>query len=113
MSTTTQEIPKEVLRLLEVPAPDDQCEAQLRGAACVWDGTPLTAETAVELGERRHRHLHGHFSTFPRGCVSCVADRAHRAVLDHCRMCEQCVEDGAICMVGRVLYRLVREGWRA
>ncbi|MFF9129105.1 hypothetical protein [Streptomyces sp. NPDC014806] len=109
---TTQEIPREVLHLLSVPSLDDQSEAQQRGAACVWDGQPLTAETAVELGERRHRRLDGHYSTFPRGCAPCVADRAHRALLDHGASCEQCVDNAELCIVGRVLYRLVREGRR-
>ncbi|MEV0982618.1 hypothetical protein [Streptomyces sp. NPDC049915] len=108
----TREIPAKVIKLLAVPSLGDQTEAQLRGAACVWDGTPLTAETAVELGERRHRRLDGHYSTFPRGCASCIGDRAHQALLDHGHTCERCVDGGALCIVGRTLHQLVREAQR-
>ncbi|MEV0981187.1 hypothetical protein [Streptomyces sp. NPDC049915] len=112
MSTTTHEIPRQVLHLLEVPSLNDQSGMQVRGAACVWDGAPLTAETAVELGERRHRRLDGRYSTFPRGCAPCVAARAHRALLDHGGSCEQCLDNRELCYVGRTLYRLVRNARR-
>lgn len=112
MSTATQELPLEVVRLLAVPALDEQSEEQLRGAACVWDGQPLTAETAVQLGERRHRRLDGHYSTFPRGCASCVAERAHSALLAHGSSCGRCVSEKELCPVDTALHRLVREAQR-
>jgi hypothetical protein len=102
-----------VVELLGVPSLDVQSEEQLRGATCVWDREHvLTAETAVDLGERRHRRPGGHYSTFPRACAPCLAGRAHPALLDHGGTCEQCLDDRELCMVGRVLYRLVRQGRR-
>lgn len=110
--TATHEIPREVLRLLLVPSLGQQSDAQQRGAACVWDGRSPTAEAAVELGERRHRRLDGHYGTFPRGCASCLAERAHRALLDHGSTCSECADDRPICPVGRTLYSLGREARR-
>jgi hypothetical protein len=85
---------------------------QQRGADCVWCGTTLTAETAVDLGERRIRVLGRHVSAFPRGCRSCTRKHAYRALLDHAALCEQCTDDASGCETGTALSRLVREGRR-
>jgi hypothetical protein len=100
------------LKLLELPSLDGLTDLQVRGYTCIWCGIMLTSATAVNLGERRHKRLDGHYSTYPRGCRSCTADRAHRALLDHGGSCEQCVDERALCPVGRTLYRLVRDGRR-
>ncbi|MFE7954359.1 hypothetical protein [Streptomyces sp. NPDC057413] len=100
------------VHLLPLPTLDGLTDLQVRGYTCIWCGVMLTPATAVNLGERRHRRLGGCYSTYPRGCCSCTADRAHRALLDHGGSCEQCVDDGALCPTGRALYRLVRQGRR-
>ncbi|MFJ4683544.1 hypothetical protein [Streptomyces sp. NPDC088789] len=78
-------------------------DAQVRGAVCVWDATepPLTAETAVDLGERLEE-VHW----FPRACRGHTGDQAHRALLDHVPACEECTERKAMCGIGSALYRL-------
>ncbi|MEU8588008.1 hypothetical protein AB0C59_13585 [Streptomyces sp. NPDC048664] len=93
-----------VLQVLALPAADALTEAQTRGAVCVWHGgEKLTAETAVDLGEQTDPRW------FPRACPACVADRAHRSLLVHGAVCEQCADEAAECPVGRGLYRLVRD----
>ncbi|MFD8031000.1 hypothetical protein ACFV3F_20090 [Streptomyces sp. NPDC059717] len=42
---------------LPLPGVGDLSKEQQRGAACVWCKTHLTAESAVDLGERRIRPL--------------------------------------------------------
>ena len=103
------EVPPAALELLELPALDTVTDGQSRGADCVWcTHGPLTTETAVALGERKS---HG-VTRFPRACRPCVANHAHEAVFKHAPTCEQCVDEAAVCEVGRVLYRLIREGRR-
>ncbi|MEU1597274.1 hypothetical protein ABZ468_31590 [Streptomyces sp. NPDC005708] len=87
-------------------------EAQQRGAACVWCAQTLTAETALDLGERRIKVLDGDITAFPRGCRPCTADAAYRALMDHAPRCEQCVDDAGRCDTGVALRRLMREGRR-
>ncbi|MGW4602752.1 hypothetical protein ACWENS_05680 [Streptomyces sp. NPDC004532] len=87
-------------------------EAQQRGADCVWCGVPLTAETAVDLGERRVRVLDEHVTVFPRGCRRDAAANAYRALFDHAPYCEQCVDAPDRCDTGMALRRLMREGRR-
>ncbi|MEU8585987.1 helix-turn-helix transcriptional regulator [Streptomyces sp. NPDC048664] len=41
--------------------------------------------------------------------LECVADRAHRGLLAHGAVCEQCADEGTECPVGHSLYRLVRD----
>ncbi|MEU9338542.1 hypothetical protein AB0D49_36235 [Streptomyces sp. NPDC048290] len=66
MSTPTPTIPREVLDLLPLPPLNTLTDAQERGSVCVWDPTedPLTAETAIDLGERWADGSHW----FPRAC---------------------------------------------
>ncbi|MGW2934757.1 hypothetical protein ACWDA7_23525 [Streptomyces sp. NPDC001156] len=72
----------------------------------------LTAETAVDLGERRIRVLDSHVTAFPRGCRPCSATAAFRALHDRTPNCEQCVDDAGSCETGIALRRLIREGRR-
>jgi hypothetical protein len=95
--------------LLSVPGLTGLTEPQVRGASCIWCPTPLTAETAIDLGERRHRRLDGHYSTFPRGCRPCTLAAAIRALADHAPLCEQCVDSPAGCGTAVALRRLMRE----
>ena len=96
------------LALFQLPDLDEQTQDQKRGAACVWCGTGLSAETAVDLGERRHRGP-GHFSTFPQSCRPCAQTAANRALQDHVQCCEQCVDDVSQCETGMALTRVMRE----
>ncbi|MEH0574280.1 hypothetical protein QBA54_07250 [Streptomyces sp. B21-108] len=96
--------------LLPIPALDGLSQEQVRGAACVWCDTGLDTATAVDLGERRHKRLDGHYSTFPRACPSCVREAAIRALREHPGMCEQCVDDASVCDSRRALDHLAREG---
>lgn len=95
--------------LLTVPSLDGLTEPQLRGAACIWCRTTLDTATAVDLGERRHKRLDGHYSTFPRACRRCVHTEAYRTILDHGGSCEQCVDDLDSCPTGVGLRALMRE----
>ncbi|MFC9280227.1 hypothetical protein [Streptomyces collinus] len=109
--TTTTHIPREVLATLadHLPQFDSLPAEEARGRGCVWCGWHLTAETAIDLGEQLEP-LHGR-RWFPRGCHRCTADRAHRAMLDHCSACPLCADadTAAHCVTGRGLYRLQRE----
>lgn len=106
-ASTTQTI--DALTLLALPALDGLSKEQVRGAACIWCATTLTADTAVDLGERRHKRLDGHYSTFPRACRPCTHDAADAALMDHAPRCEQCVDDAAGCELAVALRRLMRE----
>ncbi|MFJ4687038.1 DUF6415 family natural product biosynthesis protein [Streptomyces sp. NPDC088789] len=101
--------PVTVADLLGLPPLDTLTDDQARGATCVWDASetrPLTAESAVDLGERV-TGVHW----FPRACREHAGDRAHRVLLDHVPACEECTERRAVCDIGRALYRLaVRRG---
>ncbi len=96
------------LALMPLPDHNEMSEGQIRGADCAWCGKSLTAETAVDLGERRIRSLDTHFDTFPRGCKPCTAKHAYQTLFDHCPMCEQCVDNSAECVTGRELRRLAK-----
>lgn len=76
MTGAVYEVPPEVLVLLPLPPLDKQSEQQLRGRVCVWCPVTLTAETAMDLGARRHRRQDSHYVTFPRGCRRCTARAA-------------------------------------
>jgi hypothetical protein len=102
----------DALALIVLPSLDGLSEEQLRGATCIWCGHGLTTDTAVDLGERRHKRLDGHYSTFPRGCRADAHRAAVQALHDHAGLCEQCVDDPGACSEGMALYRLVRQEWR-
>ncbi|WP_458248860.1 ATP-binding protein [Streptomyces sp. MAI_2237] len=115
MSSATEAIPVEVLEALAIPALDGLSEEQVGGRACIWCASLLTIETAVQLGE----HLTDagastavtRMRTSPRGCRSCVEGRAHRGLFAHGSTCALCRDEQTAgeCVVGRGLYRLVRE----
>lgn len=98
-----------VADLLPLPDLDGLTDQQTRGATCVWDGTPLTATTAIDLGER---HADDGTSWFPRACRPCTLPRAMSALQAHAGMCEPCVDDHTQCPTGLALVRLVREARR-
>ncbi|MEV7288443.1 hypothetical protein AB0O01_28515 [Streptomyces sp. NPDC093252] len=110
MMSTTHDISAEALSLLEIPALDTLTVDQRRGAVCVWgaDEKPLTAETAVDLGERKD----GTGRWFPRACRAHTGERAYRALMDHAGLCEQCTDDAGGCDDASSLRRLRREGRR-
>lgn len=85
--------------------PDDR----RRGAVCLWDGVPLSADTAIDLGERQ---ADDGTSWFPRGCRACVLAQAMRALQLHTQSCEQCTDDFTQCLTGHGLVRLMREARR-
>jgi hypothetical protein len=92
MTTSTTEIPPEVLAALALPELAGLDEDRASGRACVWERERLTIETAVDLGEQ----LAPADSTsvigqrwFPRSCAGCKTP------------------DG--CEVGQGLNRLLRE----
>lgn len=112
MAESTDTAPPRGRAALPLPKVGDLSEQQQRGAACVWCATLLTAETAVDLGERRIRVLDSYVTAFPRGCRPCTATAAYRALLDHAPTCEQCIDDVDRCDTGTALRRLIREGRR-
>ncbi|MYS91462.1 MULTISPECIES: hypothetical protein [Streptomyces] len=63
---------------------------QTRGASCAWCQTPLTIETAVDLGERPGP---GGVTIFPRGCCTCVRSVADRVYKIHVAKCSQCLRN--------------------
>nr|WP_240981178.1 hypothetical protein [Streptomyces sp. N502] len=95
---------------MPLPSLDGLTEQQVRGTACVWCETSITTATAVDLGQRRHRRLDGHYSTFPRACALCVRTAADEERPRHADSCEQCVDDAALCDTARALRRLALEG---
>ncbi|MCG7203940.1 hypothetical protein [Streptomyces arenae] len=98
----------DALALLELPALDGLTQGQVRGADCIWCGDQLSPETAVDLGERRHKRPGGRFSTFPRACPACVLDTAKDAFWTHPGSCEQCADDATICETSTGLRQLMR-----
>jgi hypothetical protein len=92
-----------VLDTLDLPNPAHLTPDQVRGGHCCWCRTVLTAETAVDLGERREPE---HW--FPRCCPTCIqaADRTHAG------MCELCAINAADCKTAAALRQLVREHTR-
>ncbi|MEU5374451.1 hypothetical protein [Streptomyces sp. NPDC005968] len=97
---------------LPLPGVGDLSKEQQRGAACVWCKTHLTAESAVDLGERRIRVLDSYITAFPRGCHPCTGDAALRALHGHAPRCLRCIEDAGSCDIGVALRRLMREARR-
>ncbi len=109
MNSALQVVPSAVLELLALPEFDGLDGDQIRGRACVWCGCgPLTV-TAVDFGVRMGSQCR---RWYPRSCGPCAGEHAHRGLFQHAPMCEQCVDEAGQCTVGRILYRLIREGRR-
>lgn len=98
-----------VLELLPLPKVSDLSEARRRGATCVWCDTPLTAETARDLGERP---APDGGQLFPRGCSPCVRRTAVRVHNVHPRTCPRCADNKGPCYTRRALHSLAMEGRR-
>lgn len=109
MLMTTKEQP-DALALLALPSINGFTANQLRGTACVWCAAPLTTDIAVDLGERRHKRLDGHYSTFPRACHGCTREAAVRTLRDHAGTCEQCVDNTDQCDTATMLRLLAKGG---
>ncbi|MDX2837959.1 hypothetical protein PV377_02895 [Streptomyces ipomoeae] len=97
MSSLREEFRADALAL---PDPAKLTADQVRGGHCCWCDTPLTAETAVDLGERRHP-MHW----FPRCCRPCI----HATNRTHPGMCEQCAINAADCPTAHALRHLAQE----
>lgn len=97
--------PDAALALLELPDVDTLSDEQRRGAICVWGRRQLTAESAIDLGERQLAD--GRF-WFPRADRHCVHRAAMLALQLHSQACEQCTDDYRGCADGYGLVRLVR-----
>lgn len=97
------------LSLILLPALDGLSQEQVRGAECIWCTVGLDTATAVDLGERRHKRLDGHYSTFPRSCRRCAGEAAVRALRDHAGQCEQCTDDASLCKTRTALDQVARE----
>ncbi|MFJ8804181.1 hypothetical protein [Streptomyces sp. NPDC102487] len=111
--TTSARSTAEALAVLPLPRLDALTEQQVRGQACVWDAVPLSGVPAVDLGAQTGARAGASVRWFPRGCPSCIAARAHRALLDHAGSCEQCADDVARCETGLGLNRLLRQARRS
>ena len=81
-------------------------DGQRRGSACAWCRLPLTAETAVDAGERA---AEDGGQLFPRGCAPCAGRAAYQLLWEHSRACDRCRTD-ASCPTAVAANRLMREG---
>lgn len=89
----------------EPPDPGTLTVAQTCGRACVFCGSALSTETAIELGARTE----GGFTWFPRSCRLCAVRPAYRALLDHAQKCEQCADNPTRCAEGSELRHALSE----
>jgi len=98
-------ISPEALAALEIPDRTTLADVQARGAACLWCASPLTAESVVDLGERR---TPDGLLWFPRACPQpCLNDVVHQTLRAHAGMCEQCTDDTDHCETATALRQLV------
>jgi hypothetical protein len=102
----------EASRLLPVPDHDDLTDAQFKGTACVWCRTPISTDTAVDLGQRRAQIRDGHITVSPRACRPCTAERIPAALGQHTATCEQCVDIPFGCDTATALRQLALEASR-
>ncbi|BCM70841.1 hypothetical protein EASAB2608_06175 [Streptomyces sp. EAS-AB2608] len=98
--------------LLPLPEVSALSQNQVRGITCVFDGVGLSPGSAVDLGERSLRRVGGRVSWFPRACRPCALRWAMDTLVDHSRLCEQCVDDSSLCPEGAGFVRAVREARR-
>ncbi|MGA5605907.1 hypothetical protein ACPCUF_33660 [Streptomyces griseoincarnatus] len=91
---------------LPLPALGMLSDAHRRGSRCAWCSTPLTAETAVDAGER---DAEDGSRIFPRGCRRCAGVAAYRLLQQHAPACDVC-KVSATCPTAVIAVRLIREG---
>lgn len=92
---------------LPLPALSLLSDEQRRGSRCAWAcGKALTAETAVDAGERA---AEDGGQLFPRGCAPCAGRAAYQLLWEHSRSCDVCRTDPS-CPVAVAATRLMREG---
>jgi hypothetical protein len=102
----------EALAMLPVPDHGDMSDRQFKGTACVWCGTPVSTDTAVDLGQRRIRLPDGHITVSPRACRDCAPGQIAAAVEQHASMCESCADSTTGCDIAGALRRLGLEASR-
>ena len=108
-SETASTSTEAALALLDLPALDDLTQEKVRGAACIWCSVILTAETAVNLGERKHKRPGGCFYTFPRSCRPCARKAFDDALKAHAGCCMLCAIDANLCETATAIRQLMRE----
>ena len=104
-TTTPAAVPTGPLPL-PLPALGMLTDDQRRGTRCAWCSTPLTAETAVDAGERDTddgSHL------FPRGCAPCAGRAAYTLLQQHAPACDVC-KGSATCPTALAAVRLMKAG---
>ncbi|MEV5168193.1 hypothetical protein AB0K66_26715 [Streptomyces werraensis] len=104
-TTTPTATPTGALEL-PLPALGMLSDAHRRGSRCAWCSAPLTAETAVDAGER---DAEDGARIFPRGCASCASRAAYELLFRHAPHCDRCRTD-ASCPVAVAAQRLMRGG---
>lgn len=108
-TTQGSDVPTSALALLPLPEPDTLDEPQLCGRACCWCSKPLSNDTAIDLGQRTSDTHGGTASWFPRTCRGCMGPHVQQTAEHHARICEQCVDDVAVCTMARALRLLSLE----
>ncbi|WTC56831.1 hypothetical protein OH715_16795 [Streptomyces cellulosae] len=91
---------------LPLPALGMLSDAHRRGSRCAWCSTPLTAEQAVDAGERTAEDG-GHL--FPRGCAPCAGRAAYTLLQQHAPACDVC-KGSATCPTALAAVRLMKAG---
>ncbi|ODA69500.1 hypothetical protein [Streptomyces sp. AVP053U2] len=107
--STVSRTDSSALLMLPLPQVIGLTETQRRGAECVWCETPLTAETARDLGERP---TSDGTRIWPRGCTPCVCTESRRVFSLHSRSCQRCLRSEQGCPDRRALRALALEDRR-
>lgn len=108
MAESTQPTAVRTGSILQLPLPALSLlsNEQRRGVHCAWCHTPLTAETAVDAGERTAQDGG---NLFPRGCAPCAGRAAYQYLFQHAPACDHCRTDPS-CPTAVAARRLMREG---
>ena len=91
---------------LPLPALGMLSDGHRRGTHCAWCSTQLTADTAVDAGER---DAEDGTRLFPRGCAPCAGRAAYQLLFQHAPACDVC-KVSATCPTAVAAVRLIREG---
>lgn len=108
----TSDTNTDALALLPLPTHSELSEPQVRGKSCVWCGATLNSAIAVDLGQRRVKLLDSSITTFPRGCRTCTAQEAYKALVEHTAACKACKSRGGLCSARDELVALRRKALR-